>query len=287
VYIFHRGEHPMLIFDREGNYIDTWGRGLFSRAHSVRAGPDGMLYCVDFGDHTVRKMTPEGEVLMTLGLPNHPSDTGATDTDYRRIKRVGEPFNRPTDVAFGKNGDLFVSDGYGNARVHRFSKEGELLASWGEPGSGPGQFHLVHGIMIDRTGRVYIADRENSRIQVFTPDGQFVAEWRDANRPAAMVLNRDGDVAVAEMGYTPDNMYAGNPIPQDRDPFPRMTIRSLEEGGKILAEWGGKDRCAPGGFQAPHMVAMDSRGDLYVAEVTFATKAPAGCHAVQKFIRKP
>ena len=284
VYVFHRGEHPMLIFDREGNYLDSWGDGVFGRAHSVKVGPDGMLYCVDYGDHTVRKMTPDGEVLMTLGKVNQPSDTGATSTDYRAIKRVGEPFNRPTDVAFGPSGEIIVSDGYGNARIHRFSKEGELLESWGGIGDGPGKFHLPHGIMIDRNNRLFVADRENSRIQAFTLEGVYLGEWRDANRPSALLLNGEGDVAVLEMGYTSDNMYPGNPIPRDRDPSPRMTIRSID--GKILTEWGGKERCAPGGFHAPHMVAMDSRGDLYVAEVNFATKAPPGCHVVQKFVRK-
>ena len=121
--------------------------------------------------------SPEGRLLLTLGVSGRPSDTGATSPDYRTVQRGGPPFNYPTNVALSPEGDIYVSDGYGNARIHRFSPDGRLLHSWGQPGAGPGQFNVPHGIAIDRQGIVLVADRENSRIQRFTPDGEFIDEW--------------------------------------------------------------------------------------------------------------
>src|SRR4029077_310489 len=128
-------------------------------------------------DHTVRRFTPEGTLLLTLGRSGQPSDNGIAGNDYRTIRRAGPPFHRPTNMALAEDGAIYVTDGYGNARVHKFAPNGRLLLSWGEPGGGPGQFNLPHGIAVDRDGRVYVADRENSRVQVFTPEGEYLTEW--------------------------------------------------------------------------------------------------------------
>ncbi len=283
VYVFSRGSHPMTIFDSDGSFVRSWGEGLFTCPHSVRIGPDGMIYCVDRDDHTMRKLTPEGELLLTLGVKDRPSETGAQGLDYRTVKHSSGPFNYPTDIAFGPSGELFVSDGYGNARVHRFSPDGELLASWGEPGDGTGCFNLPHGVWVDGEDRLYVADRENSRIQIFTLDGDFITQWKDVNRPTCISGDGKGAVYVTELGFLA-GLFPGTRVPGDRDPIARLTIRSTD--GRIITRWGGEDRCSPGKFYAPHAVCIDSRDDLYVGEVTQATGAPPGCHVIQKFVRK-
>lgn len=283
IYVFHRGKHPLMKFDPDGNLLESWGDGIFGMAHSVRVGPDGMLYCVDYGDHTIRKVSPEGEILQTLGTPNKPSATGVDGLDYRTIKQVAGPFNRPTDIAFGPHADLFISDGYGNARVHRFSKEGALIDSWGEAGDGPSQFHLPHGIWIDRQSRLLVADRENSRVQFLTLEGEFISEWRNVERPAMILVDEEGSVFVVEMGFNPGSMFPDSKAPPGTDVIPRLTIRSLS--GAVESEIGGKRMTDPGNFYAPHALCMDSRKDIYVGEVNFVTGAPPNCHTLQKFKR--
>src|SRR5262249_5651506 len=161
---------------------------------------------VDDGNHTVRKFTPQGELLLTLGTAGVPSDTGyvgpqpgiSGSTLLGTIKRGGPPFNCPTNLAFAPNGEFYVSDGYGNARVHRFTPDGTLLQSWGEPGAEPGQFNLPHGIAVHPDQRVFVADRENDRIQIFSPDGGFLDQWLDVQRPTQLLIGADGVVHVAE-----------------------------------------------------------------------------------------
>ena len=194
VYVFNRGEHPVMIFDRQGTFLRAWGEGLFARAHGLFIGPDDAIYCTDDLDHTVRKLTPEGRLLLTLGTSGQPSDTGATSVDYRTILRAGPPFHYPTNLALSPVGEIYVTDGYGNARVHKFSADGRLLFSWGEPGSGPGQFHIPHGIAVDSKGTVFVADRENSRIQRFTSEGRFLSAWTDVIRPCQVFIDSQGDV---------------------------------------------------------------------------------------------
>ena len=138
VYVFNRGDNPMMIFDRDGSFVDTWGAGQFQRAHGVYVAPDGNLFLVDDLDHSVTKTTTSGEVLMTLGNHGQPAEW-----------QQGGIFNRPTDAWISPvSGDLFVSDGYGNSRVHRFRPDGSHVLSWGEPGSGPGQFSLPHHLTV-------------------------------------------------------------------------------------------------------------------------------------------
>lgn len=286
VYVFGRSPHRVVIFDREGNFLSTWGEGMFQRAHGITIGPDDAVYLSDDLDHTVRKFTPDGKLLMTLGTSGQPSNTGATTVDYRTIKHSAPPFNFPTNVAVAASGDLYVTDGYGNARVHRFSPDGRLLASWGEPGSGPGEFHLVHGIAIDRQGVIYIADRENSRIQLFSPEGEFLGERTGIARPCQVAFDRAGNLYVAEVGYRA-GMWPGTEAPYPGAPGGRVSI--FDPDGKLLARWGGGENpTAPGDFFAPHDIRVDSHGDIYVAEVTMSAGGKRGlvspdCHSLQKF----
>ena len=163
VYVFNRSDHPMMVFERDGTFVTSWGDELFTRAHGLTIGPDGMLYCVDDDGHCVRRCTLGGELLATYGTPGQPAPLHG-----------GEPFNRPTKVAFDpRSGDLYISDGYGNARVHKFTVDGEHLFSWGEYGTDPGQFNLVHSVCTDDDGTVYVADRESHRVQIFDERGRL------------------------------------------------------------------------------------------------------------------
>ncbi|TAJ86507.1 hypothetical protein EPO44_16090, partial [bacterium] len=147
VYVFSRGDHPIIVFDRDGNFLRSWGEGTFKRAHGVTMGPDDTIYLTDDGDHTVRKCTLDGKILLTLGIPGKPAPY-----------QSGEPFNRCTHVALSPKNELYVSDGYGNSRVHKYSPDGKLLFSWGEPGTDPGQFNIVHNICTDQDGYVFVAE---------------------------------------------------------------------------------------------------------------------------------
>ncbi len=285
VYVFHRGKHPVMIFGQDGGFVGSWGDDLFRLAHNIRFGPDGMLYCADFGDHTVRKLKVDGSLLMTLGQKGIPSDTGAIGFDYRTIKRVAGPFNAPTDIAFGPSSELYVADGYGNARVHEFSSYGKLIRSWGEPGDDRVQFHVLHAILLDNHERLLVADRENSRIQFLTPRGDFLTEWIDTNRPAAICEDKEGNFFVAEMGYVEESLFPNSQIPPDRDHFPRLTIRSND--GTILSQWGGKEMSSPGNFYVPHSLCLDSQESLYVADVVEDkyVQDRSKYHPVQKFVK--
>jgi DNA-binding beta-propeller fold protein YncE len=288
VFAFARGEHRVVVFDRDGSFLTSWGEGQFGRPHGITIGPDDAVYCSDDLDHTVRKFTPDGRLLMTLGERGKPSDTGATSMDFRSVVRAAGPFHYPTNLAIGPTGDLYVSDGYGNARVHRFSPDGRLLNSWGAPGTGPGQFRLPHGIAVDAQGTVYVADRENSRVQLFSPDGQFRAEWTDVARPCQVCIDRNGKVYVAELGFVA-GMWPGTTAPAGATGG-RLSI--FDTRGTLLARWGGgQNPTAAGDFFAPHDVCVDSRGNVYVAEVVMSGGGNRGlvspdCHTLQKFVRR-
>jgi DNA-binding beta-propeller fold protein YncE len=287
LYVFCRGPHPVMVFERDGRFVTSWGEGVFARPHGILIGPDDSVYCTDDLDHTVRKFTPDGRLLFTLGSSGKPSDTGVVGIDYRTIRRGAAPFNRPTNAALAADGTLLVSDGYGNARVHRFAPDGRLLQSWGEPGSGPGQFNLPHGIAVDRAGRIYVADRENSRIQIFDPQGQFLAQWLDVARPMQVFIDPQDHVFVVEVGWRAGLF----PWHERSNPGARLSIFDTE--GRLQARWGGGDQpTAPGDFFAPHDVCVDSHGDIYVGEVVMSAGGNQGlvspdCHALQKFTRRP
>jgi DNA-binding beta-propeller fold protein YncE len=289
VYVFNRGSHPLIVFNRDGTFLRAWGEDIFTRAHGIFVGPDDAIYCTDDLDHTVRKFTPEGKLLMTLGTSGRPSDTGATSMDFRSIVRAGPPFHYPTNLALAPSGELYVSDGYGNARIHKFSPDGQLLFSWGEPGNGPGQFGIPHGIAVDPQGTVYVADRENSRIQLFTAQGKFLTEWIDVARPCQLFIAPDGDIYVAELGFRA-GMWPGISAPSPDSPGGRLSI--FDDQGRLRARWGGgANPCALGDFFAPHGIWVDSRGDIYLSEVTWSAGGnrglvPKTCHALQKFIRR-
>ena len=163
VYCFTRGEHPVIVFDRDGNFLRSWGGGQYPRAHGVHMGPDDSIYLTDDGGHFVRKCSLDGKVLLELGVPGKPAPYLS-----------GEPFNRCTHTALSPKGEIYVSDGYGNAKVHKYAPDGKLLLSWGEPGSDPGQFNLVHNICTDADGWVYNLRRPADFNGVY---GQLRSGW--------------------------------------------------------------------------------------------------------------
>ena len=275
VYVFNRGEHPLIVFDREGNFLRSSGEGFVGRAHGITIGPDGDVWLTDDGNHTIRKFTPEGKLLLTIGDPDKPATL-----------QSGKPFNRPTHVALSPTtGDLFISDGYGNSRVHKYDPKGRHLFSWGEPGTDPGCFNLPHNIATDAEGLVYVADRENHRIQIFDAEGRYLAQLNNLHRPCGLLIDRreGGQIYVGELGT---DLAVNQNVPNLGG---RVSILSLK--GDLLGRIGDRFRGEkPGQFVAPHGVVTDSRGDLYVAEVSYTAKGrhetpPREIRCLQKFVR--
>ncbi|MGE3922761.1 MAG: peptidyl-alpha-hydroxyglycine alpha-amidating lyase family protein [Lautropia sp.] len=278
VYVFNRGEHPMIVFDRDGNFLRSWGEGMFPRAHGIHIDEHDHLYLTDDLSHTVRKCTPEGKVLLEIGTHGKPAGYMS-----------GQPFHRCTHTALAPTGDIYVSDGYGNARVHKYSPDGKLLSSWGEPGTGPGEFNIVHTIVTDADGWVYVADRENHRIQVFDGNGRYQTQWHNLHRPCGLYCCRGPRprFLVGELGpFQSLNIRHPNI-------GPRLSV--LDDEGSVVARIGDPAGASvkPGSFIAPHGVAMDSRGDIYIGEVSYTAwpqvfpgiERPKTVRSLQKYAR--
>ena len=205
VYVFNRGEHPMVVFDREGNFLRSWGEGVFPRAHGLQMGPDDTVWLTDDGDSSVRQCTLEGKVLLTLGVPGRPAPYMS-----------GEPFHRCTHTALSPQGE------------------------------------------------VYVADRENHRVQVFDPNGRYETQWNNLHRPCGLFMP-PGRCPVCYIGELGPGMPVNLGLP---NLGPRLTI--VDHTGRRLARFGGPHAgLQPGSFLAPHGICVDSRGDIYVGEVSW------------------
>lgn len=252
VLVLHRGAHPILEFDPGGKLVRSWSAPVFSEgkvagipknnwasdrsrysasygpagcdscgAHSVRVDPQGNIWFIDAPGQVIYKMTRDGKELMRLGTKGV---SGASQT----------AFNLPTDVAFAANGDLYVSDGYGGARVVKFSRDGKYLLEWGKRGDGPGEFRLPHNLVVDAQGKVYVTDRDNQRIEVFDGNGKFLAEWKNTGGVSGLGLTKDGRIWA----------------------------------GAVLRDLNGKAIGILPGAGSPHGVAVSDSGDVYLAQLS-------------------
>jgi sugar lactone lactonase YvrE len=287
VYVFTRGncprspDHPVMVFEPDGRFVRAFGEGLFDFPHAIAMGVDGLLYCTDVEGHRVRVFTPQGDLVRTIGT-GAPSDTGYT-TDFTTITRAAGPFNRPTKMVTAATGDLFASDGYGNARIHHFDATGGFRSSWGEPGSAPGHFNIPHSVLLLPDERVLVCDRENNRIQVFNLSGRFLTEWTDFARPDDICVDDEGNVYVAELGEQAALFPFMRP-PWGQNRVARISVLDLQ--GRVQTRWGEGTQVGVT-FVAPHGIAVDRHGDIYVGEVRQAAEAdPMEWHkAIRKLVR--
>ena len=252
VYVYQRKDPPIVVLDSDGNYLNSWGISAFNLPHGFCI-VDDVIYLTDREDSVCLKYTLDGKPLMVLGDRGIHSDTGCEEPGDL-VPRAAGPFNYPSEMYPSPSGDLYVSDGYRNSRVHRFSAEGRYITSWGTPGKGgPGEFHLPHSLLIDEEGLVYVCDRENNRIQIFTPEGEFITMWTDMTRPNDISQSVDGDFYIAE------STFEGS--------TPRITVRDKE--GEILSSWESRQA---------HGLWVDKQDSVYLAL--------PGAQSVDKYIRQ-
>jgi DNA-binding beta-propeller fold protein YncE len=282
VHVFTRFEHPYMIFNKAGKMIDRWGEGIFEDAHGMCITADDTMYFVDRLPQIVTKFSKEGRHRLTLGTRGVHSDTGYTQEQrepagplisgggipmINGVGHAGPPFHHPTDVSVAPDGSIYVSDGYRNSRVHKYAPDGTLIKSWGDPGNArelrdtrdkPGLFHTVHSVW-EHKGKVYVADRENNRIQIFTPDGDFLDMWTGFGRPTKLYVDpREELMYVSEL----DDAWS---------------IVDLD--GNLIGRHATERSNDPGKYWGPHGIWTDSEGSVYVAEVLNGAR-------LQKFARK-
>jgi len=237
VWVYNRGPHTLVELDRNGRFLKALNDIPVKSSHGIRVGPDGNLWIIDVAAHKMLKLSPEGRVLMVIGgVGDAPADNDSPDG-----------FNRPTNIAFAPDRSFFISDGYVNSRVVKYSKDGDFITKWGRKGKGDGEFDLVHDVVFDKRGRLYVADRSNERIQIFDQNGNFLGKWTNVGAPWGIDY------------YAPeDSIYM---VDGKND---RMVRLNME--GQITGTLGSHGR-APGKFFFPHSVAVDSTGAIYVAEI--------------------
>jgi peptidylglycine monooxygenase len=225
VYLYQRTDPPVIVFDGSGAYVTSWGTGTISDAHGIFCTPDDRIVVADRDAHQILGFDVNGNLLFALG--------------ERHAPQFQAPFNHPADVAVNANGDIYVADGYANSTVHVFSSTGELKRTWGRPGTGPGEFTTPHAVRTHPDGRVLVCDRENHRLQVFTPEGEFLAAWGDFFRPMDVYVDVQGFIYVT-------------------DQVPRLSM--LAPDGTLMG------RCRPV-LNGAHGIFGDSQGNFYLAEV--------------------
>ena len=255
VYLFNRGKHPIVVLSQSGEVISTWGEGVFSNPHGASIGPDQCIYLTDNFDHTVRKFSLDGRLLLKIGIAGESSGFMS-----------GKPFCKCTHSAVSPTGDIFVSDGYQNACIHKFDPNGKLLMSWGTSGTGPNEFNLPHNICCDSDSWIYVADRENSRIQIFDANGRFETQINNMHRPSGLAIT-PGTCPDCIVGELASYLEVNQNFP-NIGPF----VSVFDQQGNVLSrlDTGLGAGLEPGQFLSPHSIAYDSLGDLYVGDVVDA-----------------
>jgi len=266
VYVFTRAKHPVQVFDKNGKFLRSWGKDI-GMSHHIKIDHEGNVWIADVGHHLVQKYTPEGKLLMTLGSKG---EAGRDKTH----------FYMPTDMAIAKNGDIFVSDGYGNARIVHFDSKGTFINEWGQLGHGPGEFSTPHAIAIDSKDRLYVADRNNVRIQVFNTKGKFLEEWRNLIVPWGFHVTKDDEIWVcgsSPMQWRKEDTALGCP-PKDQ------VFMKFNSAGKVLQLFtlpkgiDGLERA--GEVNWVHAIALDSQGNMFLGDIIgrraqkFVVRAP-------------
>ncbi|HEX4133428.1 MAG TPA: peptidyl-alpha-hydroxyglycine alpha-amidating lyase family protein [Bryobacteraceae bacterium] len=251
LYVLTRGPQALVEFDENGKFLRAFGEG-FRRTHGLRIDRDGNIWVTDVGAHIVVKMNPQGQVLLTIGTKDEPGEWNETTQSHH--------LNEPNDLAFNRAGDVFIVQGHtpgkGDPRVLKFDKNGNFKKSWGGLGAEPGQFNVAHGIAFDAKGQMWVADRENERIQIFDDDGKFIREIKYAGLPCGLEIGNQYIYMV--------NGFAGQ-------------LLRLDLNGNVLAAVG-KSGKGVGEFGEAHYVAVSPKGEIYVADTVN--------RAVQKFVRK-
>ncbi len=265
VYVFTRADPPVQVYDADGKFVRAWGKEHVKSAHHLKIDHEGNVWAADIGYHVVMKFTPEGKLLLTLGTRDH---AGRDETHL----------DKPTDMAVSPSGDVFVSDGYGNARVVHFDKNGKYVKAWGTLGSKPGQFSIPHAICMDSKGRLYVADRNNGRVQVFDQAGKLLDVWNNLLIPWGLAATKQDEIwacGSSPAQWRPEADNLGVP-PKDQ------LFMKFNTDGKLLQLWtapkGADGLERPGELNWVHAVAVDSRGNLYAGDIK-------GKRA-QKFVRK-
>jgi DNA-binding beta-propeller fold protein YncE len=260
VWVVGHGRPPVREYDANGQYLRGWGDGEMETAHQIRLDHDGSVWIADCGRHCIHKFRPDGTRLLTLGTPGQPGE----DATH---------FHEPTDMAIMPDGDVFVADGYVNARVAHFHGDGTFVKAWGNRGSKPGQFSLVHNIVADSRGRLLVADRNNARIQVFDRDGNFLTQWQNLVVPWGLWLTPKGELWVC--GSSPavwkEKQYALATPPHDQ------LLMRFDLDGRLMQLWAVPVGNEPGQLNWAHGIASDAQGNLYCGDYRGMR--------VQKFVR--
>lgn len=235
VFVFHRGKHPLIEFDSEGNFIRSIAEDLFVNPHFIKIDKYDNIWTTDVGSHVVLKFNKKLELQMVLGRWNTAGEEFTQNAMFMHI------FNKPTDVGFDSDNNIYVTDGYVNSRVLKFDSNGVFVKLWGTKGDSVGQFNLPHAVVVDKDNLLYIADRQNQRIQIFNTDGKFLKAWNNIGYPWGLVQ-------YDNKFYMTDG-HAGRLV-------------ELSKEGKITGVYG-----KPGQIGWPHAIAFDSKGNLYITEV--------------------
>jgi hypothetical protein len=256
VWTFNRGKIPVQVYTQGGRLVKYWGQdGLFRNPHTIRFDAFGNLWIVDTRIQTVRKFTPDGKVLLTVGTPN---EAGEDETHM----------NQPNDVAIGSNGDIYVSDGYGNNRIVVFDSSGKFIRAWGKLGDAQGEFSQPHGVVLDSRQRVYVADRNNARIQIFDSKGNFLAEWKNIITPWGLFMAKNDELYICGSSPTlfaevPHNQPGGGLASPPKD----QLFMKFDLEGRLKQLWVFPKGDRSGELDWAHSMAVAPDGSLYFAEV--------------------